>query len=144
MSTVVDGLVLAVQSLPKSEKTRVINQLLADVDIREALAEALVDKLLEPVGSADSHRSLRVTNRAAHDITARERGKRVRESYAATLGTKGIRVNHIDGVWAKTPSLWLALPFATERKPNHWFLGLSEAELRERLDGEGAAVILLC
>ena len=145
MSAVVEGLVLAVRSLTKADKAKVIRQLLEDAEVREAMAELLIDKLVEPVGNEKDEYRSRTHNGIYADLTSKERGRRVREGYVRESGERGIRIDQVDNVWAKTQSgLWVAIPFATERRPNRWFLGLPENEVLERIRNGGAAVVLLC
>ncbi len=145
MSTVVEGLVLAVRSLPKVDKAKVIGHLLEDADVREAIAGLLIEGLINPVGSQESeHRSLHGIG-IETGVTSREWAKQLRERYVSELGKNAIQLDQVESVWAKTPTgLWVAIPFSTERRPDRWFLGLPERDLLERMHNGGAVVVLLC
>ncbi len=147
MSTVVEGLVLAVRALPKVDKVKFIGYLLEDIDVREAMAELFIDMLV-PVGNQkDEHRRRRGNGPSGtsneHEST-KERAKRLRESYVSELQKNGIRINQVDTVWAKVGDLWVAIPTATEGSSGHWFLGLAGDKVRERIKEGGVAVVLLC
>lgn len=145
MSTVAEGLILAVESLPKADKAKVIGHLLEDADIREAMVELLIDKLVEPVGNQKNEYRSRPSNGLETAVTSKEKGRLLRERYVSELGKRGIQVNQVDNVWTKTPAgLWVAIPFATEQRPNRWFLGLPENKVLERIHTGGMALVLLC
>jgi len=145
MSTVTEGLVLALRSLPKAEKGKVISHLWEDPDFGEAMADLVVKKLLESHGNRVVKHFPRPDNGVETDLTSKERGQRLRENYVLELQKNGIPIDQVDGVWAKTRAgLWVAIPTATERRPNRWFLGLPENVVRERIHKGGVAVVLLC
>lgn len=146
MNTVADGLVLAIRSLPKDDKARVLKSLLEDGDVRRAIAELLVKELVSPIMSHNGgkHRPISGELLGTSD-TSKERGRRIRESYILELARSGLKINQVDNVWAKTPSgLWVAIPFATERRSGRWFLGLPENEVIKRIQNGGVVVVLLC
>ncbi len=144
MSTVdglVEGLVKAVRSLPKEDKAKVIIHFLEDNDVREFLSIRLFGspKEQEPAEHGPHPSNAPVIAAA----TPKEMAMRQRMQYVLELKKSGIQADQTSSVWAKTPSgLWLAIPFATERRPNRWFLGLPENELHQRI-GQ-TVVVLLC
>lgn len=145
MSTVVDGLVLAVRALSKTDKANFIGQVMEDADVIEIMVGRIIDRLTEPVGNRKIKYHTRAGNSPETGVTSFERGRRVRESYISGLQQNGIKIDQVDAVWAKTAvGLWVAVPFATERAPNRWFLGLPEKKVRERIRNGGVSIVLLC
>ena len=144
MSTVVEGLVLAIKSLPKEDKTKVMNNLLEDKDISEVVAGFVTRRLVNPIVHSEEKHTSHAVGLLGINGTFKERGRLIRESYVAKLEQKGIHIKHVDKVWAKTPSRWVGIPFATERRPNRWFLGLPENKVLERIHNDGVVVVLLC
>ena len=143
MNKVTEGLVLAIHSLPKADKARAIGDLWKDSDCQEAMVDLVIKGLLQSQGNG------RVKYYPSYDdstqVTARARGKLLRENYVAALKKEDKPIEQVDGVWARTAGgLWVAIPFATERRDNFWFLGLPENDLLERIHGGGVAVVLLC
>jgi hypothetical protein len=140
MNKVAEHLAQALRSLSKAEKASVIRFLLDDPDVKEAVVKLFVDKLGEPHDERDSGSSI------GPGITSnKEMGMRVRESYISQLQHSGVKIDQVDRIWAKAyGNLWVAMPFATERRPNRWFLGLSESEVFERIRNGGLAIVLLC
>lgn len=146
MNTVADGLVLAIRSLPKDDKARVLKGLLEDGDVRRAIAELLVKELVSPTMSHNGEKQRPSSSELlGTSDTSKERGRRIRESYISELVRSGLKINQVDNVWAKNPSgLWVAIPFATERRSDRWFLGLPENEVIKRIQNGGVVVVLLC
>jgi len=143
MSKITEGLVLAIQSLPKADKAIAIGKLWEDPECQGAIVDLVIRRLLQSQG----HRKVNYPSSYADSagLTAKERGKLSRENYVAALGKEGKPIEQVDGVWAKTAGgLWVAMPFATERKDNFWFLGLPENIVIERINEGGVAVVLLC
>jgi len=142
MTTVAEGLVLALRSLPAEDKKRAISILMEDADVRQQVAELLIEKLLEP----QSGRKMGITNYSSSSITSKERGKRLRVTYLEELRANGVEVTQVDSVWAKTAAgVWAAIPTATmEWRPSRWFLGLPETKVRERIGQGGVIIVLLC
>ena len=142
MNTVAEHLTRALRALPKTEKIKVIDVLLDDADFKEVTAKLITEKILGRRGNQEIKNNYRFDNR----VTSKERGKQLRESYISELQGNGIRINLVDRIWAKTgSSLWVAIPTATtEWRPGRWFLGIPQGKLQDRIEGEGAAIILLC
>lgn len=144
MNTLVDGLILAVRSLPKADKATVVEHLWEDLEFRAAIADLLRRSMLGPRRNASAS-TLQDLATLGVDLTPRERGKRLRENYLRELHKKGISINQVDGVWAKTANgSWIAIPVATERRPDRWFLGLGQNDVLERIDKRDGIVVLLC
>lgn len=75
----------------------------------------------------------------------RESYNRHRDNYIAELHQGGIVINHVGNVWSKTGSgIWVAMPMATERVPNRWFLGIREDDILERNSRGEVTIVLLC
>ncbi len=148
MSTVAEGLVLALRSLPKADKARVISHLWEDRESREAMTGLLIRRLLEFQGNQNGEKPLSPANdnSVKTNLTSKERGKRLREGYISELQQDGIQINQVDSVWAKTVGgLWVAIPTATmEWRPGRWFLGLPEDRVLERINKGGVVIVLLC
>ena len=143
MNKVTEGLVLALRSLPKAYKVRAIGDLWKDSDCQEAMIDLTIKGLLQSQGNG------RVKYYPSYDdstqVTSNARGKLLRENYVAALKKEGKHIEQVDGVWARTAGgLWVAIPFATERRDNHWFLGLPEHAVLERIHGGEVAIVLLC
>ena len=67
----------------------------------------------------------------------RRHAEQRRREFIDRLATKGVEFGQVRGPIYQTPSgSRVGLPFATERQPNRWFLGLP--------DGEFAQAVLLC
>jgi len=73
----------------------------------------------------------------------KERGDRARQDYISRLQKEGLTMRLAGGIWAylERGDSWVALPSATERRPNRWFLGISEREATEK---GRAFIALLC
>jgi hypothetical protein len=140
MNKVAEHLAQAVCSLTKIDKAKVIQYMLEDPDVKDVMAKLLVDSLSKSRAGQNSGNSLVI------EITSsKELGMRVREWYISQLQQRGVRIEQVDRVWAKTPTdLWVAIPFAKERRPNRWFLGLPETEVIKRISNGGTAIVLLC
>jgi hypothetical protein len=146
MDTVAGHLAQALCSLPKDEKTKVIQYILNDSDFKEAITELLITNL------SITQKPLNINNPSHGPASIKigftsnkEKGLRVREDYISTLNDSGIQINLIDRVWAKTENnLWVGIPFATERVPGRWFLGLPEKDVLEHLKEREIAIVLLC
>ena len=146
MSTVNEGLILVIRSLPEADKEVVISRLWEEDPVsKKVLVELVVKSLLQVRG----HGEKVITTKQSHDVTkvlsSKERGKRMREKYVSELQKKGIRIQQVDSVWAKTiAGLWVGIPVATERRTNRWFLGLSENDVLVKIRQGGLVVVLLC
>ncbi|MBM3142295.1 MAG: hypothetical protein FJ005_04510 [Chloroflexi bacterium] len=140
MNKVAEHLAQALRSLSKADKTDVIRYLLEDPDVKEAVVKLFIDKLGKPHEGRNSGGSISL------GVTSnKEMGMRVRESYISRLQHSGVQIDQVDRIWAKAYSnLWVAIPFATERRPNRWFLGVPESEVFERIRNGGLAIVLLC
>ncbi len=140
MNKVAEHLAQALRSLSKADKSDVIRYLLEDPDVKEAVVKLFIDKLGKPYEWRISGNS--ITSGVASN---KEMGMRVRESYISKLQHSGVQIDQVDRIWAKANgNLWVAMPFATERRPNRWFLGLPESEVFERVRNGGLAIVLLC
>ena len=153
MNMVVEGLSLASRSLQKVQKARLIEDLLQDAEFREAIAEQLVDRLVGPpeMQEADDIPPAGPEPTPGHDqngtlqVTPRQFGRQSRERYLRTLQVKGIKIEQLGGIWARTPEdLWVAIPFATEVNQNRWFLGFQGDQATQRSQNDRLVVILLC
>ena len=124
MSKVAEHLAQALCSLPKSDEANVIGYVLEDPDVMEAVVELLVDRLRgEPHGKLELQDLPIATNGLKAGVTSKEWGMRVCEGYISELQQNGIQIDRIDRVWAKTSGdLWVAIPFATELRPNRYTL----------------------
>lgn len=140
MNKVVEHLAQALLALSKSDKADIIQYLLDDPDIKEVVVKLLVDSL------SNAHKVQNGDDRSGSDvISKKEMGMRVRESYISRLQHSGVQIDQVDTIWAKAyGNLWVAMPFATERRLNRWFLGLPEMEVLKRIDDGGLAIVLLC
>jgi hypothetical protein len=140
MNKVVEHLAQAICSLTKADKTKVIQHMLEDPDVKDAVVRLLVDSLGKSRAGQNSGDSL-----VLEITSSKELGMRVRDWYISQLQQRGVRIEQVDRVWAKTPTdFWVAIPFAKEQRPNRWFLGLPEAKVIKRMSNGGASVVLLC
>ena len=139
MNSTAEYLARALRSLPKSDKVKVIEELLGDNDFRKITAELIVNKLIEP-------KSIKKIETSVNHITSKERGKQLRESYIYKLHENGILIEQYDRLWSETSKgFWVAIPTATnEWRPGRWFLGLPENKVLERINNRGVVIILLC
>ena len=140
MNKVAEHLAQAICSLTKADKAKVIQYMLEDPDVKDAMVKLLVDSLGKSRAGQNygSDLGLEITS-------SKELGMRVREGYISRLQQRGVRIEQVDRVQAKTPSdLWVAMPFAKEQRPNRWFLGLPEAEVTKRMNNGRMAIVLLC
>jgi len=143
MNSVVEGLVLAIRSLPKTDKVRATSQLWEDPDCQGTMVDLVIKGLVQSQGNRKVNYYPSYNESA--ELTSREKGKVLRGNYVSDLQKKGKRIEQVDGVWAKTPEgLWVAIPFATERRDKFWFLGLPERDVLEKVNQGGVSVILLC
>lgn len=70
---------------------------------------------------------------------------KIRTQYMFDLADRGVTLIEVAPTWAKTRrGLWVALPAASERKDEHWWLGLNNQLAVEKIQVGGLAVILLC
>jgi hypothetical protein len=147
MTTVVEGLMLALSALPKADKVNFVDLwLYRDPEAKSVVAEhfGLVNRA-EDSSDLVTRKETPSTIYGNRTVTSKEKGRRRREAYIATLVRDGLEIRLIDGVWARTSlDLWVPLPFATEGDGNRWFLGLPQQELEERAHNESVAVVLLC
>ncbi|MCL4534558.1 MAG: hypothetical protein M1370_05285 [Bacteroidetes bacterium] len=144
-----EGLILAVLSLPKPEKVKLISRLVEDPEARGILGQLLVGILASSGSSNQEQRpsgALVQRNPARTPIlTSREHGEQERQKYISGLQHTGIVITRQDGIWATTSSgIRVGLAFATERRLNRWFLGLKEDEVLKGMRGRGACAVLLC
>lgn len=140
MNKVAEHLAQAVCSLTKADKANFIQYMLEDPDVKDAMVKLLVDGLGKSREGQNFGNSL-----GLEIISSKELGMRVREGYISQLQQCGVRIEQVDGVWAKTPTdLWVAIPFAKEQRPNRWFLGLTETKVIKRMSNGGTAIVLLC
>lgn len=139
MNSTAEYLAQALLSLPKSDKVKVIDELLGDNDFREATAKLLIDKLAEK-------KETKKIEFSPNHITSKERGKRLREDYISQLHENGILIEQYDRIWSETlKGLWVAIPTATmEWRHGRWFLGLPEDKVQDKIKKGGVVVILLC
>jgi hypothetical protein len=146
MNKVAEHLAQALCSLSKVDKEEVIRYVLQDPDVKEVLVALFIDSLGKPHSELKINAFPITENALTSGITSnKELGMRARENYVAHLQQYGIRIDQIDKVWAKTSTnSWVAIPFATERRANRWFLGLPEKEVIERVRNGELAIILLC
>ncbi|MBI2855742.1 MAG: hypothetical protein HYX93_02720 [Chloroflexi bacterium] len=143
--TVAEGLVVAILALPKVAKEEIVDRLLEDREAREIVVHRLMGNLVGPAWSQRGKHASEPGDSPQSGLTSKEIAKQSRDSYIMQLAERGTRVDRIDSVWGKTPDgTWVAFPFATERRPNHWFLGLAEEEALERSRSGQMAVALLC
>lgn len=69
-------------------------------------------------------------------------GRLRRQQYLSELKDEGVAIRLAGGVRARLSSgSWVGIPFAREVKPDRWFLGLPERDLRAE---GGVFVVLLC
>jgi len=142
MSEIAEHLAQAVCSLSKDDKAIVIQYVLEDPDVKKAVVELLIDRLGKRHNGVDGNSG---EGGIICGITSnKELGMRARETYISQLQQNGVQISQVDRVWAKAKNLWIAIPFATERRPNRWFLGLPESEVLERIHNGRLAVVLLC
>ena len=140
MNKVAEHLAQAVCSLTKADKTKVIQYMLEDPDVKDAMVKLLVDSLGKSRAGQNSGNSL-----VLEITSSKELGMRVREWYISQLQQRGVRIEQVDRVWAKTPTdLWVAMPFAKEQRRNRWFLGVPETKVIKRMNNGGMAIVLLC
>jgi hypothetical protein len=76
-------------------------------------------------------------------LSKRASGKRARRDYVSRMQREGLTMRLAGGIWAylEEGDFWIAVPSATERRPNRWFLGISEREVTEK---GRAFIVLLC
>jgi len=143
MDDITHGLIIALKALPKQEKENAIAQLLEDRDYKQFAAVFLVDifnKNLGVVQKMNTFRERRTARYGQGDIY-----NQLHNNYVHELIKNGIIVSQYGKVWAKTNSgMWVAMPLATERHPDRWFLGLSETEVIKKNNAGGVTIILLC
>lgn len=141
MNKLAEHLAQALCSLSPMDKADVIQYVLEDPEIKEVVVKILVNRL----GNSPKSRNSEIGTAFIATSNNKEMGMLRRASYISQLKQQGILISQITRVSAKTPeNLWVAIPFATERRPNRWFLGLPEKEVLERIDNCGLAIILLC
>ncbi|MBN2239416.1 MAG: hypothetical protein JW712_06560 [Dehalococcoidales bacterium] len=141
---VTEHLIHAICSLPKTEKNKVIEELLKDIDYRSILSDMPI-KLL--TGSQFDRNTFSVApqNKVNHSKGRKERGKQLRQNYIESLLNRGIFIKQLGSVWAQTRTgLEIAIPVASMSRPGRWFLGLSKDKIQDKLDGKGVIIILLC
>jgi hypothetical protein len=69
----------------------------------------------------------------------------LRRSYISKLGNSGISLIKIAPIWARTKTgMWVAMPAASERQDERWWLGLNDRLIVEKIREGGLAIILLC
>lgn len=69
----------------------------------------------------------------------------LRSSYISKLGNSGIPLIKIAPRWARTKTgMWVAMPAASERHEERWWLGLNDRLIVEKIRESGLAIILLC
>jgi len=73
----------------------------------------------------------------------RKRGRRERHEFVVRLRKEGVNARLAGGLRAyiEKNDTWLSIPFATEQRPNRWFLGVPERDLTEEAR---LFIILLC
>jgi hypothetical protein len=147
MSETVEGLVETIRSLPRGEKSKLLEALLRDPETMEAMGNVIIDRLFgarrknEPL----MRNVLRPEEQAGAGMTSQEKARRVRARYITDLGKKGIRLEQAGNTWARAASgLWVALPLATEQRKNHFLLGISEESFRKKTAAGRVAFVLLC
>jgi hypothetical protein len=89
-----------------------------------------------PVQPKRPDRAASVDDPSRSGISPRELGKRVRHRYAMKHG-----MNPRGGIVYEHNETEVIMPFATERNPDHWFLGAPVTTLKK---GERQFLILLC
>ncbi len=144
MVSTADHLALAILSLPEDQQGTVAAWLTSD----PAFRRLIVRKGRPPGSSRDRDRSVSLAQHPATGLTDESRpapGVNRREAYAESLRSKGTVLRLLGGQWAETSSgRSVAIPFAVERKPNRWWLGLNKSRLDEGRSKGGVVVVLLC
>ncbi|HSW57759.1 MAG TPA: hypothetical protein VLH15_05120, partial [Dehalococcoidales bacterium] len=155
MSKLVESIVSVICALPLEEKRVAIIQLLSDQEFRVAISNLLLEKIGGTsyntpnstthitVDKTNNHREIDKNGGTKQDNpqslpniaderrnSRREMGIEQREKYISQMKNKGIPINYIGNIWAKTnKNTWVAIPYASERQPNRWFLGIGETDI---------------
>lgn len=148
MDTVAKGLSVAAKSLPTSAKKELVQRLWEDTELRQTMFDAVISDVREVLALAGLDKKaegvLEDSGTARAKPNYKELGRRLREDYIVQLRNRGVKIERDKGVCARTTGGVWAIPFATERRPNRWFLGLPEADILQKLSNSNLGVVLLC
>ena len=143
MNEITSGLIMALKAISKDEKANVISSLLEDneyKDVTTAIFLSMINRSLSNMENKNVKYEKTVINSGDRELY-----KQIRENYIFELRQNGVVINQVSKTWAKTASgINVAMPLATERSDDRWFLGLGKSELESKIIGNGAVIIFLC
>jgi hypothetical protein len=107
-------------------------------DVLKRELRKLVSSMTTVPTSASDGTGVKIEVKAAPE----EGGVEVRRSYMDAQAKLGKIWHSTSGIWViNSDGDQLALPFASERQPNRWWLGVTEAEFSK---AQNASIALLC
>ena len=107
-------------TLAESEKLKKLEREVTELIAKNVNTKSDETRCDGPVVPTDS------LTTSSHGKSARAHGREIRESFLAKLAKGDIYLQHSKGTIYKTTSgQRIGIPVATERQPDHWFLGLT-------------------
>jgi len=123
-------------AMNNEDKLEAIEELLDNKVFQSMVIDVIKEKLSNTKSSLDTFNTS-TEAQATRMLYVDELNERT--DYNIDLSQMG---NH--SIWAVGTNCFVALPFANEKQPNRWFLGIREHDMLFKLEQNKIAVVLIC